>query len=172
VPTDTTGLLGQVDATAPVIFDMSPYLGNYGGELNGGPQITANSTGDSATATYADDPVTPGDWNVDPALVGIYTTTGAAPAAANVVLQASTLGFNPDISTTYGDLWKGDTTLHPVIVAPGATTTLYAVITPPKKGTTSGTLFLDTASEMSPFGNAIPAGDQVAAIPYSYTASS
>jgi hypothetical protein len=59
--------------------------------------------------------------------------------------------------------------VHPVTVGPGQTTTLYAVITPSKPGTTIGTLFLDTTSDISPFGSPIPVGDQVAAIPYSYT---
>ena len=170
VPTDTTALFGQVDATAPVTFDMSPYLGNFGGELNGDPQVTASSTGDSATASWSDNPVTPGDWNLDPALLGVFGKKGVAPAQANLTLQATTLGFDGSISTSYGDLWKGNTTLHPVIVRPGATTTLYAVIDPSHQGTVSGTLYLDTTGEISPYGNAIPVGDQVAALPYTYTA--
>ena len=41
---------------------------------------------------------------------------------------------------------------------------------PTTTGTVSGTLFLDTATDISPFGQAIPVGDQIAAIPYRYTA--
>ncbi|MCU4186085.1 S8 family serine peptidase [Acidiferrimicrobium sp. IK] len=170
VPTDTTGLAGQLDATAPATFDMSPYLGDFGGELNGDPQVAATSTGDSATATWTDNPVTPGDWNVDPALVGVFTQQGATPAPAHITLQATTQAFDPAVTTTYGDLWQTGT-VNPVIVQPGQTTTLYAVMKPTAAGPVSGTLYVDTASELSPFGQAIPAGDQVAAVPYSYTAA-
>ena len=171
VPTDTTSLHAVVKATAAVSFDMSPYLGNFGGELNGDPQVTGTSTGNSATATWSDNPVTPGDWNVDPALVGVFGRTGAAAAKATLSLQATTMAFDPAVTTTYGDLWKGGTSLHPVIVAPGRTATLYAVIDPTQAGAVAGTLFVDTASEMAPYGSAIPAGDQVAALPYAYTAT-
>jgi Subtilase family/Peptidase inhibitor I9 len=170
VPTNTTSLQAQVDATAVVSFDMSPYLGSFGGELNGDPQVSG-SRGTSATATYSDNPVTPGDWNVDPALVGVFGRQGAAAAQAKLTLKATTLDFDPAASTAYGDLWTGDTALHPVIVGPGRSTTLYAVINPGQSGSVTGTLFVDTASEISPYGNAIPAGDQVAALPYHYTAT-
>jgi hypothetical protein len=170
VPTDTTGLLAQVDATAPVSFDMSPYLGSVGGEVNGDPQIGATSTGDSATATWSDNPITPGDWNVDPELTGVFRSKGAPPATANLTLEATTAGFNADITTGYGDLWTGRGDVHPVTVGPGQTITLYAAVTPSKTGTTRGTLYLDTTTDINPFGTVIPVGDQVAAIPYSYTA--
>lgn len=57
VPTNTTSLQAQVDATAAVSFDMSPYLGDFGGELNGDPQVSG-TTGMSARATFSDNPVT------------------------------------------------------------------------------------------------------------------
>ncbi len=171
VPTDTTGLTGQVDATAPVTFDMSPYLGDFGGELNGDPQIGATSHGDTATATWSDNPITPGVWNLDPGLNGVWGPTGAPPATANLTMTAKTLAFNRSITTSYGDLWASPkSALHPVIVGPGQSSTLYAVIAPTAAGATTGTLYLDSASSINPFGNAIPAGDQLAAIPYKYTA--
>ena len=55
VPTDTTSVTANALATAPVTFDMSPYLGNFGGELNGDPQVGATSSGDTATSSISAD---------------------------------------------------------------------------------------------------------------------
>lgn len=170
VPTNTTALSAAVTATAPVTFDMSPYLGNFGGELNGDPQIGATSTGKSATASWSDSPVTPGVWNVDPGLTGVFRTAGAPAATGNLSLTATTQQFNSSISTTYGDFWTGSGAVHPVTVSPGQTVTLFAAISPTAAGSATGWLYLDTATDINPFGNSIPVGDQVAAIPYSYTA--
>jgi hypothetical protein len=171
VPTDTTALNARADATAPVTFDMSPYLGDFGGELNGDPQIGATSTRHTATAEWADNPITPGVWNVDPALTGVWGQAGAAKAQTDLTLTARTMAFNRAITTAYGDLWADPTSaFNPVIVGPGQTTTLYAVIAPVKAGVARGTLYLDSASSLDPFGDAIPAGDQLASLPYSYTA--
>jgi hypothetical protein len=172
VPTDTTGLLGEVDATAPVTFDMSPYLGNFGGELNGDPQIGATSHGDDATASWKDDPITPGIWNLDPGLVGVFGTAGSPKDRAVLSLTASTAGFNHAITTAYGDLWDSDGDIKPVTVQPGQTATLVATLAPTKASTVNGVLYLDTATSLDPFGNPIVAGDQAASFPYSYTTGS
>jgi hypothetical protein len=170
VPTDTTGLLGQVDATAPVTFDMSPYLGNFGGELNGDPQVTAQSSGDSAIATWTDRVVTPGVWNLDPQLLGVFTTSGTPPETANLTLEATTRAFDPAVSSPYGDFWTATGSLHPILVGAGRTVRLQVRIDPRAPGVVHGTLYVDTLSTLDPFGNPIPAGDQIAAIPYAYRA--
>jgi hypothetical protein len=172
VPTDTTSLTATASATAPVTFDMSPYLGNFGGELNGDPQVGAAHNGDTASATISADVLTPGDWNVDPALFGTFKSKPAPGATVDLAMTATTLAFDPAVHTTYGDLWSGDNTVTPVTVGPGQTITLYATISPTATGAVHGNLFLDAATDISPFAQAVPAGDQVAAIPYSYTAKS
>jgi hypothetical protein len=172
VPTDTTALTGQADATAPVTFDMSPYLGNFGGELNGDPQVGAVSHGDTATATWADDPITPGVWNIDPGLVGVFGAKGSPAESTSLGLTATTAGFNSGFTTSYGDLWEGNDALTPVTVQPGQTVTLTATLSPKKAGSVTGVLYLDTVSSLDPFGDNVVAGDQVAAFPYSYTAKS
>jgi hypothetical protein len=128
------------------------------------------SSGDTATSTISAKVLTPGDWNVDPALTGTFGSKPAPGATVNLAMTATTLAFDPAVHTTYGDLWSGNNTVTPVVVSPGQTITLYATISPTAAGTVRGKLFLDTATDISPFGQAIPAGDQVAAIPYSYTA--
>ena len=172
VPTDTTSVTATASASAPLTFDMSPYLGNFEGELNGDPQVGATSSGDTATSTISADVLTPGDWNVDPALTGTFKSKPAPGATVNMAMTATTLAFDPAVQTTYGDLWSGNNTVTPVVVSPGETITLYATIAPTTTGTVKGTLFVDTATDISPFGQAIPVGDQIAAIPYRYTAKS
>jgi hypothetical protein len=56
-----------------------------------------------------------------------------------------------------------------VIVQPGQTTTLYAVITPAATAgsVVRGVLYLDDSSALSNDGPS-PSGDQLAAIPYAY----
>jgi hypothetical protein len=169
VPTDTTSLASTASATAPVTFDMSPYLGNFEGELNGDPQVGATSSGDDATSSISADVLTPGDWNVDPALTGSFNKRSPG-ATVNLSVSATTLAFDGAVHTTYGDLWSGGNLVSPVIVGPGQTITLYATITPTAAGPVDGTLFVDTATDISPFGQPVPVGDQVAAIPYAYTA--
>jgi hypothetical protein len=172
VPTDTTSVTATASATAPVTFDMSPYLGNFEGELNGDPQVGATSSADTATSTISADVLTPGDWDIDPALTGTFKSKPAPGATVNLAMTATTLAFDPALQTTYGDLWSGSNTVTPVVVSPGQTITLYATIAPTATGTVNGTLFIDTATDISPFGQAIPVGDQIAAIPYRYTAKS
>jgi hypothetical protein len=150
---------------------MSPYLGNFEGELNGDPQVGATSTGDDATSSISADVLTPGDWNVDPALTGTFKSKGSPGGTVNLEMIATTLEFDGAVHTTYGDLWAGNNSVSPVIVGPGQTLTLYATIAPTAAGVVEGTLFLDTATDISPFGQPIPVGDQVAAIPYAYTAT-
>jgi Subtilase family len=170
VPTDTTSVTATASATAPVTFDMSPYLGNFEGELNGDPQVGATSNGDEATSSISADVLTPGDWDVDPALTGTFGSKPTPGGTVNLSMSATTLAFDGAVHTTYGDLWSGDNSVTPVIVSPGQTITLYATIAPTVAGAVNGTLFVDTATDISPFGQPIPVGDQVAAIPYAYTA--
>jgi hypothetical protein len=170
VPTDTTSVTATASATAPVTFDMSPYLGNFEGELNGDPQVGATSSGDVATASISAGVLTPGDWNVDPALTGTFKSKASQGGKVTLSMSATTLAFDTAVHTNYGDLWSGDNSVTPVIVGPGQTITLYATISPTTAGSVNGTLFIDTASDISPFGQPVPVGDQVAAIPYAYTA--
>ncbi len=174
VPTETTVLNAAAEATAPVTFDWAPYLGNLGGDLNGDPDLGAINTGNTAHGTWTGSPVTPGDWMISPALIGPFTAP-APPATVNLAMAATTKAFDRATGSTTGDFWAVEAgqggTFTPVIVGPGQTTTIYVTITPSgKPGTVvSGTLYLDDASSLSPFGQAIPAGEELAAIPYKYT---
>ena len=85
--------------------------------------------------------------------------------------------FDSTVSSPTGDLWADArtpaklTSFAPISVAAGQTATIPVTITPnAAKGTVvSGTLYLDDYVD-SVFASLVyPTGDQVAAIPYSYT---
>jgi hypothetical protein len=60
----------------------------------------------------------------------------------------------------------------PFTVPPGQSTTLYLTITPnaPSGSRVGGTLYLDDSSQVTQYGTS-PSGDQLVALPYSYTVS-
>lgn len=174
VPTETSMLVAAAVATAPVTFDWAPYLGNLGGDLNGDPDLGATTTGTTASGTWTGSPVTPGDWMISPATIGPFT--GPAPkATVNLAMAATTKAFDAAASSTSGDFWSVEAgqggSFTPVIVGPGQSTTIYVTITPSGKpgAVVRGMLYVDDASSLSPFGGAVPAGEELAAIPYKYT---
>ena len=175
VPTQTTLLTAQAQATAPVTFDWAPYTGYLGGDLNGDPDLGATTTGNTASGSWSGAPVTSGDWMIDPALIGPFGTTPTAGATANLALAATTKAFDTATTSTTGDFWASGAGVSvgftPVIVQPGRSTTIYVTITPSGRAgsVVKGTLYLDDLSSLSPFGEPVPAGDELAAIPYSYT---
>ena len=173
VPTETSALVASAEATTPVTFDWAPYVGNLGGALNGDPDLGATNTGNTASGSWTGSPVTPGDWEIDPAVIGPFTAP-TPTATVNLAMSATTKAFDSSARSTTGDFWatqagKGGT-FTPVIVQPGQSTTIYVTITPTgKKGqVVRGTLYLDDVSSLSPFGQPIPAGQELAAIPYTY----
>ena len=177
VPTETTRLLATAASTAPVTFDWAPYTGNIGGALNGDPDLGAVRSATGASTTWSHTPVTPGDWEIDPALVGPFAS--AAPAAkVTLSMRATTKAFDRSVRSTTGDFWareagQSSQSFRPVIVRPGQTATIYVTITPKAKSgsVVHGTLFLDDASSLSPFGQAVPSGQELASMPFAYTVS-
>jgi hypothetical protein len=166
VPTDTTALTATATSSAPTTFDFSPY--------NGDPDTGATVSGDDASAAItapAGTLLTQGDWDIDPQQVGPFGTGGAAPSTTTLTLTATTLAFDPALTSSTGDLWEqgAAAAFAPVIVQPGQTTTLYAVITPnaAKGSVIRGVLYLDDSSAVTNDGPS-PSGDQLAAIPYTY----
>ncbi len=173
VPTETSSLDAAAEATAPVTFDWAPYLGNLGGDLNGDPDLGATNSGNTASGHWAGSPVTPGDWLISPALVGPFTAP-APRATVNLAMSATTKAFDAAASSTTGDFWATEAgkggRFTPVIVQPGQSTTIYVTITPSGKPgqVVKGTLYVDDASSLSTFGEAVPSGEELAAIPYTY----
>jgi subtilase family protein len=169
VPTDSTSLTGTATSTIPTTFDMSP--------LNGEPDLGATVSGNDAAATVsapAGTSLTQGDWDIIPQQVGPFGSGGAPTSTTSLAMSARTAAFDPAVSADTGDLWlqgaAAQAAFKPVLVQPGQTTTLYAVITPSAKvGTVvRGVLYLDDSSAVTNEGLS-PSGDQLLAVPYTYT---
>jgi hypothetical protein len=167
VPSETTEIDGTATTagTEPIQFDM--------GAPSGDPDV-GSGQGLSVTASATGTPVTAGEWDLAPNVVGPFGPTGATPEMVDTTLTATTQGFDPAISSDTGDLWEtaigAPVTVTPVIVQPGKSAVIPVIFAPTgHKGTkVSGVLYLDDDSLFSSFGTLAPNADTVAAIPYSY----
>ena len=168
VPTGTTSLsvAAATSGTEPVQFDTSTF--------NGDPDI-ASTAALTATATFSANPVTQGLWDIAPTTVGPFGATGATPEAVETAMAATTLEFDPAVSTPLGDMWQ--VSVNPaisfgaLIVPPGQSGTIPVTITPsgPTGTVVTGTLYVDDMSLVDFDQFEVPNGNQVAAFPYSYT---
>ena len=99
VPTGTTSLelAAATSGTEPIQFDTSTF--------NGDPDI-GSTAALTATATFSANPVTQGLWDIAPTTVGPFGATGATPEAVDTAMAATTLEFDPAVSTPLGDMWQ------------------------------------------------------------------
>ena len=164
VPTNTTNLVATASSTAPIMFDTSPF--------NGEPDLGSVPSGNTASAQLTAQDITPGDWQITPQSVGAGGANGVPSSTASLGLTVTTKAFDPAASSPNGDIWQSQNGFTPVIVQPGQSTTLYLTITPnaPSGSLVSGTLYLDDSSQVTQYGTS-PSGDQLAALPYTYTVS-
>jgi hypothetical protein len=170
IPTQTRSVKLSATATLPVMFDYGPFQGDP--DLVGNPAKNNTAAG-SYTPTGGT--VQPGFWFASPSEIGPYP--GPAPAGlVNMSLVATTKAFNTNITSPGGDLWQAAvdpnvlSTFQAFVVGPGETVTVPVTITPTgARGTkVSGMVYLDALENgVPPYGE--PTGDEVAAIPYSYT---
>jgi len=170
VPTHTTLIKEQASTSGaqPIQFDSNPGIGD--------PDI-ASSAGKTATASFADNPVTPGQWGILPVEVGPFGATPGPKETATTSMSVVTQPFDPAVTASSGDLWlasentKSLASFAPVQVNPGQVATINVTITPsaPSGTKVTGTLFVDdfSAVALAAFNN--PFGNDVAALPYSYT---
>ena len=170
VPTQTNGVWVTAAATLPVIFD-------YGAGQGDPDLVGAPGSNDTAAGSYIPTSglVQQGAWFATPSEFGPY----AIPAAAgfvNLNMTVSTKPFDPAVTTAGGDLWTAAldstvfNTFNPVVINPGETAVINVTITPSgTPGTVvSGYLYIDTSvGAVPPYGE--PTGDELAAIPYTYT---
>jgi hypothetical protein len=167
VPTNTTALqaLAQTSGTEPIQFDF--------GSFNGDPDL-ASSQGLGVAGTYTANPVAQGPWGVVPTTVGPFEAAGATPEPVTTAMLATTPAFDPAVTSPAGDLWQiavdPTASLGTVIVNPGQSATIPVTITPGGSAgqVVSGTLYVDDASLVD-FGSLLPNGNQLAALPYTYT---
>ncbi len=170
VPTETTALNEAASTTGsqPIQFDSSSAAGD--------PDI-ASTVGSSVTASLFANPISQGAWTVLPVQVGAFGPTPAPAEPAATSALVFTRAFDSSVTSASGDLWSASadpSTLNsfsPVTVGPGQTATIPITITPSGASGThvSGTLFVDDANFILFSSLASPNGNEVAALPYSYT---
>ena len=143
------------------------------GAPTGDPDVISDQ-GLSVSASVTGSPVTAGEWDIAPDVVGPFGSAGATPETVDTALVATTEAFDPAVTSDTGDLWQAavgaPATVSPVIVAPGKSAVIPVIIAPsgPRGTKVSGTLYLDDDSLFSLYGVLAPDADTVAAIPYSY----
>jgi hypothetical protein len=159
IPTDTSALIGDANATLPISFDMNAD--------DNDPEEQGISSGDSSVATHAAPELSVGqEWAApDP----LCPCSGPVTGTSNVVMIAMANPFDSAISSTTGDVWaqtvNASAPYTPLTLAPGQSGTITLTITPnaPKGTVVSGFIAVDT------FDQATSSGDELINIPYSYT---
>jgi Subtilase family len=171
VPTQTSSIQAAATATLPIDFGYTPVSGD---PVLFGPPTTADSAAGSYTPSGGT--VTPGVWAGLPDELGPYSGP-APPGFVNMSLTATTKPFDPAVTSPTGDFWlfsinpaAAAASFSPVVINPGQTGVINVTITPSGAPGTivSGNLYVDDlADNVPPFGQ--QTGDELAAIPYSYT---
>jgi hypothetical protein len=176
VPTNSTQFQAQATTTGPtpLLFESQPA---------GGDPDLASTVGTTASLSYANNPLTTGEWDVLPIEYGTFGTTGPPSEAATTSASVVTSPFDTAVSSPTGDLEADSAnpatslgSFAPITVAPGQTGTIPVTITPTGAPGTkvAGTLYLDDTAyfEFGSIQDAVvnyPQADQVAALPYQYT---
>ncbi len=175
VPSQTTSITATATASEKLVFDLNYAFGD--------PDVIS-TTGTTATASVsATSPsqVASGMWSITPSLPGPTDRTPKSTVNAHLSMTATTAAFNPDITSSTGDLWLGSTNANigfsPYVVDPGQSLSIPVTITPEGTAgsTVSGTIYLDDSSDVTSLvtidgllTNA-PEASTVAAFNYSYT---
>jgi hypothetical protein len=179
VPSQTTQLQASLTGTGPVTFDLQYSSGDpdVAPDMNDGLNTSGSIHGDSANVTLSEPEISSGTWLLNPAEIGPFPSAGAPTIKASAFLSAVTQAFNPRMTSSTGDLWSElnglSSGFSPVVVAPGATTTITVRVAPTGAPGTqvSGTLYVDDYVLGDVFFDGPVSSDELAAIPYSYTVS-
>jgi hypothetical protein len=176
VPTQTSGLSVSQTSSLPTMFDFSPAPGDPDLASSASGTAPLCSTSPSASFTPADGTVTDGLWTVGPTECGPFTSPAPA-GTASVTMTATTKAFDPAVTSAVGDFWQASVNPSAAfslfVIQPGQTATINVTITPSAAAGTvvSGNLYVDTFD-----GNVPPVaqegGDELAALPYTYTVGS
>ncbi len=171
VPTETSLVTVSATSSLPTMFDFGPNPGDPDLASSGHSVLCATSP--SATYTPPGGTVTAGVWFAAPTECGPYPS-GAAAGTVSAGMTALAKAFDPAATSSTGDVWLASinpaTTFSPVVINPGQTAVIDVTITPsgPSGTHVSGTLYVDDLiTNVPPYGQL--GGDEVIALPYSYT---
>ena len=164
--THTTELAGAATTTGPASIQADM------GYFNGDPDIESG-IGKTITMDYSNPRISQGVWSVIPTEVGPFSAAGPTETV-DTAAAVRTRDFDPSITSSTGDLWLASVdpsaTLDTVTVAPGQTETIPIKITASgAPRTVTGTLYVDDANLLDFNQYPVPNGNEVAALPYSYT---
>jgi hypothetical protein len=173
VPAETSSVSVAVSGSVPVMFDYTSVAGSPDLASSASLAGALCSATPSASYTPAGGSVTPGIWAVLPDECGPYPA--AAPAAtASVTMTAHAEKFDTTIRSNVGDPWRASVNPSSLfrlfVIRPGQTKTIKVTITPAGAAGThvSGHLYVDEFFDgVPPYGQ--ETGDELAALPYSYT---
>lgn len=169
VPTelDTLSMTAAASGSAqPISVDMLPILGQT---LPNDPEIYVESAGTTATGVVRAHEVTTGLWGLRADQVGPFPDGGVPSTPAQLTAVGTGALFDPAVTASTGDRWLRAVTPNapytPLVLAPGQSGVITARITPSGRHgqVVRGTLHLDDFNEYT------HNGDEIAAIPYSYT---
>ena len=183
IPPETTSasITSQSLTSVPINFDFSP---NYGDpDVAGTPGF--NIFGHpAADATVSSSELTPGLWEASPTIIGPTPNGGPASTVADLGGLATTQAFDGAVTSTSGDFWAnaaGASTApyKPLALAPGASGTITVTVKPNAAAGTvvAGNIYVDTLAASPDFSTTTgfwftgAGGDEVTALPYTYTVS-
>jgi hypothetical protein len=169
VPAETSQISESLTGSAPVDFDSSYFPGD--------PDIEGTQSGDSASLTFSNPEISPGLWDLNPSEIGPYNTATGAPAVtASASFSAVTKKFDAAVTSSTGDAWSAveglSSTLAPVYIPAGgsAKITIKIAASGAAGSKHAGILYVDDLT-IAGFGGIFddPSGDELVAIPFSYT---
>jgi hypothetical protein len=176
VPTQTSSLAIAQTSSLPAMFDFSPASGDPDLASSASGSAPLCNTSSSASYSPAAGSVTSGIWTVVPDECGPF----AAPApagTATVAVTATMKAFDPAVTSAPGDIWEASVNPNAqfglFVIQPGQTATINVTITPAGASGTvvSGNLYVDVLDgNVPPYGQL--GGDELAALPYTYTVGS
>jgi hypothetical protein len=171
LPTEIHSVDFLAQATAPIDMDVLGYSGYIIG-FTTAPDIGARPIAPNTVLASLTEPEVPwSEWFLFPTLLGPFGAQGAPTTPVTTTVIAQLKAFDGSVSSDYGDVWSdvtfGTSTFTTgLVLAPSASGTIHVRITPNPAlaGTTvHGVLYVDT------FNSTVLTGDEVYAIPYSYT---
>lgn len=173
VPSESRSITTVGTGTVPTVFDLSLAAGDPDIVSRGATAGSLCATTTTASLAPSGGQVASGFWSASPAECGPFD----APEPAGSVDLTTTVqaeGFDAQVASPTGDLeltaTDPDTTASPIVVPGGGTVTIPVTITPTATAGTvvSGTIYVDDlVDDVPPYGQA--AGDELAALPYTYT---